>query len=73
MRTGEAGLKTPDAAAGGDLMVRLREARMRRGDRSDWLALAEALEADRSTNQALSALQARWLRRQAETSGPPGH
>lgn len=52
--------------AGGDLSSRLREARLHPGDPARLLDLAQFLEADRSTNQALSAIQARWLRRHAE-------
>lgn len=71
-RMGEDGARFVGAGVGGDLMSRLREARMRPGDRSHLLALAESLEADRSTNQALSAMEARWLRRHAEQVGSAG-
>ena len=71
-RMGEDGARLEDAAAAGDLLSRLRAARMRPGDRSHLLALAELLEADRSTNQALSAMEARWLRRHAEQVGSAG-
>jgi hypothetical protein len=71
-RTGEDGARLVDPGAAGDLMSRLREARMRSGDPTHLLALAEALEADRSTNQALSAMEARWLRRHAEQVGSAG-
>ena len=71
-RMGEDGARFVDAGAAGDLMSRLREARMRPRDQSHLLALAEALEADRSTNQALSAMEARWLRRHAEQVGSEG-